>query len=127
MRLRKACLYCKNELVGRIDKKYCDAQCKSAYQYKRSKELPPNFYHKVDRQLKLNRKILKKYNQGGKVTVRAEVLSKEGFDPNYFTHYWKNYKGEVYLFVYEYGFLRRKEHSKPKFVLIQWQDYMSKE
>ena len=42
---------------------------------------------RVDNQLRLNRKILKQYNKGGKVTVRAEVLWDLGFDPNFFTHY----------------------------------------
>jgi hypothetical protein len=49
-----------------------------------------------------------------------------GFDANFFTHYWKNQKGEVYLFVYEYGFLRIKEQTNEKYVLVLWQEYMSK-
>lgn len=76
--------------------------------------------------MKLNRKILKEYNKGGKVTVRAEMLLKLGFDPNFFTHYWKNQKEDVYLFVYEYGFLKKKENGKEKYVLVIWQDYMMK-
>jgi len=59
----------------------------------------------VDNQLKLNRKILKTYNKGGKVTVRSNLFAQEGFNPNFFKHYWRNAKGDVYLFVYEYGFL----------------------
>jgi hypothetical protein len=38
----------------------------------------------------------------------------------------KNQKGDVYLFVYEYGFLKRKENGKDKYVLILWQEYMKK-
>ena len=74
--------------------------------------------------MKLNRKILKEYNKGGKVTVRASLLKEEGFNPKFFTHYWKNKKGDVYLFVYEFGFLTRKENTTEKYILIQWQDYM---
>ncbi len=44
----------------------------------------------------------------------------------FFTHYWKNAKGDVYLFVYEYGFLKKVENNNEKYVLIQWQDYMDK-
>jgi len=126
MRFHKECLYCKKQLVGRTDKKFCDPQCKSSYQYQQSKEQPERFYNRVDNQLKLNRKILKEYNKGGKVTVRAEILKEIGFNPDFFTHYWKNNKGDVYLFVYEYGFLKREEHSKEKYILIKWQDYMEK-
>ena len=117
-------MYCENELKGRTDKKFCDPQCKSANQYKLSKEQPQRFYNKVDNQLKLNRKILKEYNNGGKVIVRSSLLIQEGFNPNFFTHYWKNIKGGIYLFVYEYGFLKRKMHNGDKYVLIIWQDYM---
>lgn len=127
MRLFKECIHCGKELGGRTDKKFCDPQCKSAFQYHKEKNRPDRFYNIVDNQLKLNRKILKEYNRGGKVTVRSEVLLELGFNPKYFTHYWKNQKGDVYLFVYEYGFLKLKEGGKNKYVLVQWQDYMEKE
>lgn len=124
MRINKACLQCGKDLTGRIDKKFCDPQCKSAFQYQKEKEHPERFYNTVDNQLKLNRKILKDYNKGGIVTIRAQVLLDLGFDPNFFTHYWKNRKGEVYLFVYEYGFLRKADSGKDKYILVIWQDYM---
>tara|TARA_R110001583_G_scaffold60229_1_gene179057 strand:- start:251 stop:511 length:261 start_codon:yes stop_codon:yes gene_type:complete len=82
------------------------------------------FYDKVDNQLKLNRKILKIYNRAGKAVVRSKILLDLGFDPKFFTHYWKNSKGEVYLFVYEYGFLGKRENGKEKYILVTWQDYM---
>ena len=126
MRLQHECLYCKKKLVGRTDKKYCNLHCKSAYQYQQAKEQPERFYNKVDNQLKLNRKILKEYNKGGKVTVRAALLKEKGFDTNFFTHFWKNQKSDVYLFVYEYGFLKIKENNIEKYVLVIWQGYMEK-
>ena len=126
MRLYDLCLNCKKELIGRTDKKFCDPQCKSAYQYQQAKEQPERFYNKVENQLKLNRKILKEFNKGGKVTVRAELINELGFDANFFTHFWKNKKGEVYLFVYEYGFLKIKEATNEKYVLVLWQEYMNK-
>ena len=122
--MENKCKNCNKPLEGRSDKKYCDNYCKSAYQYKNEKENQSNFYLKVDKQLKSNRKILKTYNKAGKSTVRAEELLKEGFNPNYFTHYWKNQKGDVYLFCYEYGFLKRVESEKEKYVLVTWQKYM---
>ncbi len=126
MRLQHECLYCKKQLTGRTDKKYCNLHCKSAYQYQKEKERPERFYNQVDNQLKLNRKLLKEFNKGGKVTIRSSVLLELGFNPKFFTHYWKSQKGEVYLFVYEYGFLMKNEHGKEKYVLVTWQDYMAK-
>ena len=121
------CLVCDKKLEGRRDKKFCDPYCKSAYHYKLSQEQEPKFYDKVNNQLKLNRKILKEYNKAGKATIRSQKLIELGFDPNFFTHYWKNTKGDVYLFVYEYGFLKRKEPNAEKYILIKWQEYMDKE
>ena len=125
MRIHKECFHCGKALTGRTDKKFCDSHCKSAYHYKKEKESPERFYNKVDNQLKLNRKILKEYNKGGKVTIRAKILLELGFNPKFFTHYWKNQKEEVYLFVYEYGFLKKNENGKEKYVLVTWQEYMN--
>ena len=122
----RKCLYCDKKIVGRKGKKYCNDYCRSAYQYKTNKGQANPLFAKVDRQLKLNRKILSKYNQAGKVTVRKELLEVEGFDPNYFTHYWKNQRKQVYLFCYEFGFMSANENGKEKYLLIQWQDYMNK-
>tara|TARA_Y100000739_G_C20147168_1_gene257141 strand:+ start:203 stop:463 length:261 start_codon:yes stop_codon:yes gene_type:complete len=78
----------------------------------------------VESQIKLNRRLLKEFNKSGKSTVRSDLLLNKGFSPDFFTHYWKNKKGEVYLFVYEFGFLRVKQNGRDKFVLVRWQEYM---
>ena len=119
------CLNCGKAMEGRRDKKFCDVHCKSSYHYEKMMNEKPKFFYQVDQQLKLNRRILKKYNVGGKVTVRQELLLDDGFNPKFFTHYWKNTKGDVYLFVYEFGFMKRYENGKEKYVLIKWQDYMA--
>ena len=124
MRQTKTCLACNKELTGRSDKRFCDLHCKSSYHYRRSLEEEPRFYNKVDNQLKQNRRILKQYNKAGIAIVRSKQLLEEGFNPKFFTHYWKNKKGDVYLFVYEFGFLKRTENNTEKYILIQWQDYM---
>ena len=121
---QKTCIACGKELKGRSDKRFCDLHCKSTYHYRRSLEEAPRFYNKVDNQLKTNRRILKQYNKAGKATVRSSLLKQEGFNPNFFTHYWKNNKGDVYLFIYEYGFLKKQEHNLEKYILVKWQDYM---
>jgi hypothetical protein len=124
MRNRKECEYCGEELKGRVDQRFCNPSCKSSFHYEKSKNKEASFFQKVDRQLKLNRRILKNYNKAGKATVRSETLLEVGFDPKFFTHYWKNKKGDVYLFCFEFGFLKRKENDREKYVLVQWQDYM---
>jgi len=118
------CLYCKSEIKGRKDKKFCDSYCKSAYHYAQNRDKEETLFKKIDKQLKKNRKILKGFNKAGLVTIRKEKLLKEDFDPKYFTHYWKNSKGQVYLFCYEYGFLELKGNGKMRYLLVIWQPYM---
>ncbi|WP_340067273.1 hypothetical protein [Ascidiimonas aurantiaca] len=120
----KACPVCGTIVKGRSDKKFCSKKCKSIEQYE-SRQKTEVFYLKVDRQLKVNRRILKKYNKSGYTVIRKSKLIEEGFNPKYFTHYWKNKKGEVYLFVYEYGFLRKNDNGKEKYILVSWQNYMN--
>tara|TARA_R110002072_G_scaffold302577_2_gene486402 strand:+ start:6950 stop:7321 length:372 start_codon:yes stop_codon:yes gene_type:complete len=122
----KKCLNCDEEIIGRTDKKFCNQYCKSSYHYKSSQEKEASRFQKIDKILKTNRRILKNYNKSGKSFVRKTDLINEGFNPNYFTNYWKNKKGEVYLFCFEFGFLKAVDNGKEKYLLIKWQTYMEK-
>lgn len=122
----KKCLECAGEIEGRVDKIYCSPYCKSIYHHKKNMGKEKNLYLEIDKQLKLNRKLLQHFNRAGKAVVRKQKLLDVGFNPKYFTHYWKNQKGDVYLFCYEFGFLEKNENGKPKYVLVQWQEYMTK-
>ena len=122
----KKCVECGEKIEGRIDKIFCSSYCKSAYHHKKNRGKEQSFYLKIDKQLKLNRQLLNHFNKAGKAVIRKDELLKTGFNPKYFTHYWKNQKGDVYLFCYEYGFLEKKEGDKIKYVLVQWQEYMDK-
>lgn len=124
MEVVRNCPVCESEIKGRTDKIYCSLECKRAADYEKRKA-EETLFLKIDRQLKINRKILKKYNRVGKTTLRKENIIREGFNPKYFTHYWKNTKGDVYLFVYDYGFLALKDNHKDKYLIVQWQDYMN--
>jgi hypothetical protein len=125
--MKKAnCLYCKKEFTGRTGKKFCDAHCKSAYHYQKQVEGKSSFFTEIDKQLKLNRKLLKQFNKAGKATIREEKLKEVGFNEHFFTHYWRNRTGAVYYFCYEFGFQKIKENGKVKYSLVEWQPYMKK-
>lgn len=121
-RLQKVCLACGKELEGRADKKFCDQHCKSSFHYKKNLNEAPKFFNIVDNQLKLNRRILKEYFNKGNGMYNAETIRQHGFNQKYFTHYWKNDAGEIYLFVYEYGFLRKIEDNIEKYALMKWEE-----
>lgn len=122
----RCCSNCGKEMEGRVGKRFCDAYCKSNYHYQLNKDKEQTFFKEIDTVLKKNRKILKEYNKAGKATVREEVLLAEGFNPNFFTHFWRNSGGHVYLFCYEYGFMKIKENDRTKYSLVTWQKYMKK-
>jgi len=117
----KICPVCGNSVKGRKDKIYCSEYCKSAAQYE-NRLINEIFFFKVDKQLKTNRKILKTHNKDGYTTLRKTVLLSKGFNPNYFTHLWKNPKGQTYCFCYEFGFLELI--GQDKYLIVKWQDYM---
>lgn len=122
--MKRVCPECNNEVIGRTDKIFCSVKCKSIHQYEKSQK-ENTFYFSVDKQLKSNRKILKRYNKSGFTTIRKSVLLEEGFNPKFFTHYWKNQKNDVYLFCYDFGFLKTTKNGVTKYVIVQWQDYMN--
>ncbi len=126
MNIKKYCLECNELIKGRTDKKFCSPYCKSSYHYKKNKESENSTFVNIDQTLRRNRQILKSYNKAGKSTVRKETLIKAGFNPNYFTHYWKGKKNNLYLFCYEFGFREIKDNSFQKYILIKWQSFMEK-
>ena len=73
---------------------------------------PSSLFKRVDKQLKINRKILKEDNKSGKAFVRKDVILSSGFNPRFITHYWKGKNGNTYLFVYEYGFMEAVDNGK---------------
>ena len=119
------CLNCNEKVKGREGKKFCTPYCRSNYHYQKNKSKEKNLFVSIDKQLKLNRRLLQHFNRSGKSVVRKETLLDKGFNPKYFTHYWKNQKGAVYLFCYEFGFLEKQDNNRSKYVLVQWQNYMS--
>lgn len=123
--MTRTCPVCGTVVKGRSDKVYCSIECRTVKQYERRLD-NEQFYLSVDRQLKINRKILKRHNQAGYTTIRCEALLNEGFNPNFFTHYWKNSKGQVYLFCYDHGFLKTTKDGHDRYLLVSWQPYMAK-
>jgi hypothetical protein len=120
--MERICLNCNEILEGRVDKVFCNSYCKSNYHYEKRKNMEATTFNKIDNQLRLNRRLLKHFNQAGKSTIRKEKLIEAGFNPKFFTHYWKNQKGQVYFFCYDVGFLEISEKDKTKYVLVDYQE-----
>ncbi len=120
MHTTRHCHYCQQILQGRSDKKFCDVHCRSAFQYEKSKSEAANFYDKVDRVLKKNRKILKTFNKAGTVTISAQLLSDQGFNPLFYTHCCQDANQKTFYFVYDQGFRRKDPRETDQYILVPW-------
>jgi len=124
--MERLCLCCNEIVEGRIDKLFCSTYCKTSFHYLKNKAKKRTRFNVVDEQLKINRNVLQHFHKSGKTTLLKSELLDKGFNPNYFTNYWKNSKNDVYLFCYEYGFLSINKATKKKYLIIDWQEYMEK-
>jgi len=100
------CLFCSKSIQGRVDKKFCDDQCRNNYN-NRLKAGKNNLVRNINNALKKNRKILESTLPEGEGTAKAsrEYLLLEGFHFKYHTHHYVNKKGNIYVYCYDYGYL----------------------
>ena len=118
--MKKRCLECKEPFIGRADKKYCTAGCRSAA-YNRSNRASINLVRNINNILSKNRKILAQFNPNGKSKIHKEKLLGEGFKFNYFTNIYQTKAGNVYYFVYDQGYLPLENGY---FTLVRRQSYV---
>jgi len=117
------CFECGKSLTGRIDKKFCDDQCRHQYNNKK-KRIHEAAILNINQQLRKNRSIIKSLNPVGKTTVRRSLLKNMGFSFDFFTHTYRTDKGMTYYFNYEYGYALIEDE---KIILVTYQEYMNKE
>lgn len=103
----KKCLNCGESIKGRIDKKFCDDQCRTQYN-NRINSSSSALVKNINSILKKNRKILEELlalTTDGKSKVPSKKLHDKGYNFNYQTHTYTTKTGSVYFFCYEYGYL----------------------
>src|ERR1700712_1398875 len=101
----KLCTTCTKSLKGRTDKKFCDDNCRNNYN-NQLKAGDNNFVRNINNALRKNRRILESLLPEAEEMAKAskdKMLSKE-FQFKYSTHTYRNKKGNIYFFCYEYGY-----------------------
>lgn len=100
------CQYCQAALQGRADKKFCDDQCRTAYNNQFRGE--PPIIREINKTLRKNRKILEQLipAEFGKARVSHRKLIEAGYDFSYHTHALVTKAGAHYYFCYDYGYLK---------------------
>lgn len=116
----KTCLNCREEIMGRADKKFCSDYCRN--QYNNSLNSDANKYvRNINYILRKNRRILSGLNPEGKITVHKNKIYEKGYNFNYFTNIYTTKTGKTYFFCYEQGYL---EIENDLLMLVKKQDYV---
>lgn len=104
--MERKCNYCFEAIKGRTDKKFCSDQCRNAFNNEKNAG-SENHLRRINAILKKNRKILENLSGGiNKKIVSVISLLNSGFNYGYFTSNYTTKKGHVYIFCYEYGYLK---------------------
>lgn len=104
----KKCLACGRPLKGRIDKKFCDDNCRNSYNnLQKAKGSHSTYVRNINNTLLKNRKILESILPAGEETAKAnkEKLQRLGFQFKYLTHSYTTKTGKTYHYCYDYGYL----------------------
>ncbi len=102
--MKKPCLECGDEFIGRADKRFCSDQCRSAHNNKLNTD-NSKLIKNINNTLRKNRRILEKLNPEGKTTLHKSKLDLKGFSFQYFTHTYTAKNGNTYYYCYDYGYL----------------------
>ena len=102
--MRKQCLECGEEFMGRSDKKFCSDYCRNSYNNKVDSE-SKNLIRNINNRLKKNYKVLSKLNSSGKTKIPKSKLIDEGFYFQYFTNIYNTKTGNTYFYIYDQGYL----------------------
>jgi predicted nucleic acid-binding Zn ribbon protein len=104
MENKRFCIECnKEEIIGRIDKKFCSDGCRNNY-HNREKRAFRYIASDIDKILRKNRMILAELNPKKNTVASKEKLSARKFDFNFFTNIYRTKKGNTYFFCYDYGY-----------------------
>lgn len=101
----KKCMTCGRPLQGRVDKKFCDDYCRSAYNNRKYTH-ERGYIRKVNHLLLRNRRILASYvlEEKENQPVPKELLYSKGFQFDYFTHTEIAEDGARYYCCYDHAY-----------------------
>lgn len=109
--MKGQCLYCNNPLKGRLDKKYCDDLCRSAYNNDLRRK-NNRIINQINSILNKNRNIIKN-NLSAKDNKQEyctpTYLIQQGFNFEYFTHIKQDSTGHIFRFCYDMGLCKTED------------------
>lgn len=101
----EGCIHCGKPLHGRIDKKFCNDQCRNSFNNSKSRE-SNNLVRNITAALRRNRKIINDLLANKtSCNVSRSLLVMMGFDFEYVTHSGATKDGKIVNYCYDYGYL----------------------
>jgi hypothetical protein len=114
--MKKNCIACQKEFVGRSDKRYCSIACKNEKNNALRKETT-EITKEIDSYLHRNREILAVLmGKAKKETFDRLVLTRTGFKFEFFTSIYLNKEGKTYFIVYDYAWM---EFADQKILIVK--------
>ena len=117
--MKRTCSECGDNIVGRIDKKFCCDACRNSFNNRVNKD-SKNLIRNTNNRLRKNYRILEGLNPNKKTKTSRAKLIEKGFDFNYFTSIYTTKTGTIYYFVYDQGYLPL---DNDWYVLVKRQDW----
>jgi len=117
--VENACLECSNRLKGRLDKKFCDDNCRSAYHNKNNRG-NKEITKEINAVLKRNRLILKELYEktaAESQEIDKTILIRKGFEFNFLTQVQPLVSNQMANYCYEFGY-RELNEGKVKLIKI---------
>jgi len=105
---KRTCLECSDTIQGRSDKKFCNDSCRNAFN-NRANNYSNESIRRINYALRRNRKILEELYAKGKTTIQGSRLRKYGYNFNYLTNYYRTHAGELCVFCYELGLIKKED------------------
>jgi predicted nucleic acid-binding Zn ribbon protein len=102
----RKCKICKKDILGRTDKQYCSAKCKSEYNH-RLQKVTKSATAEIDKILHRNRSTLLEI-MGKNITqmkIPRVKLDKKKFNYSYITHFHVNNQGKTVQYVYDFSWM----------------------
>ncbi len=102
----RKCKICSKPIVGRSDKKFCSVKCKNYY-HTNLRKVTKTAVQDIDKILHRNRSILLELTGKYKTQIKVNrmLLDKKKFHYKYHTHLYRNIKGKLWFYVYDFAWM----------------------
>ncbi len=102
----RKCKICNKEIIGRSDKIFCSVKCKNYY-HVNLRKVTKIAVQEIDKILHRNRSILLELTGKNKTQIKIGriILDKKKFNYKYHTHQFKNSRGKIYYYVYDFAWM----------------------